>query len=98
MSKEKLLHDKYGSPLITAEQLQVRFEKSKQLNIAIVALAEMGHYIPMIRLASALESANHKVTIFSNNYNKDKATKMKDQNDIKGELVFPDESLGVSRE
>ena len=54
--------------MITAEQLSARFEKAKRLNIAVMSIAEMGHYIPMIHLAQALEKANHSVTIFTNAY------------------------------
>lgn len=58
----------------------------------------MGHYIPIVRIAKALELAGHRVTIFSNNYHRERCQQVRDINDIKGEVLFPDEKLGLDRD
>ena len=46
------------------------------MHIALCVTGEMGHYMPMMRLADAFEGFGHKITIISNYYMKDRAIKM----------------------
>ena len=57
----------------------------------MVVLGEMGHFIPMVRIASALEEAGHTTVMISCNYSKTKAENIHKQNNIKGKIIFPDD-------
>ena len=87
-----------GSQVDSVEVLEERFRKSKQLHLCLCAIGEMGHYIPIVRLASALELAGHKVTILGQHFAAEKCRKFCELNDIKGEVLFPDEPLGYDRD
>ena len=86
-----------GNHSVSAAEVEERFEKSKQLRVACLVSCEMGHFTPMVRLAAALEKRGHHVTILTNNYFKDKCVKMCEQNNIQGDLLFPDADLGFER-
>lgn len=67
-----------------------RIERSKNLKIAFIVFGEMGHFIPLARLANALEERGHSTVFLSASYGREKALKMMDQNGIKGKLITPD--------
>ena len=48
----------------------------KQLNIVCISFAEMGHLIPIIHIAEELSDRGHNVTVLSNQYGQEKASKM----------------------
>ena len=75
---------------LSDEHLQVRVDTSKRLKIALITFGEIGHVMPMLRLTSYLEKAGHECTILSNKYKEQRVTEMLKQNELKSELIFPD--------
>ena len=54
-----------------------RFSKMKTgMKVVIISWAEMGHFIPCSYLGEELVSRGHEVTFITNNYGKEKCTKM----------------------
>ena len=77
--------------IINKADITQRIEKSKKLHVAMVTFAELGHFIPMVRLADALVQAGHKVTLMTNNYFREKAQSLVAKAELKCQLLFPDE-------
>ena len=50
------------------DELLKRIERSKKLKVALVAVGEMGHITPIVRLACALEEYGHETRVFTNKY------------------------------
>lgn len=91
-TKNNLIDMVTGSPEAIEnpqERLIAKLAKSKKMRIALLVIGEMGHAIPIIRLASALEERGHEVAIMTFSYAKEKAEKMMKQNNLKGELIIP---------
>ena len=54
-----------------------KFQKIKTgLKVAIVCFAELGHFIPCAHLGEEIVSRGHNVTFITNNYGKERCTKM----------------------
>jgi UDP:flavonoid glycosyltransferase YjiC (YdhE family) len=57
------------------ELVQERIEASKKLRIVAIALGEMGHLLPVVRLVAALEASGHEVAaILTNGGARERAT------------------------
>ena len=57
---------------VTDELLMARIKKSKALTIVLTAMPEMGHFIPCVRQAEALEAAGHTVHLVVFQYQEDR--------------------------
>ena len=62
-----------GAPADPHARLLSTIAKSKNMKVALVVIGEMGHVIPIVRLASALEERGHQTTIMTFSYAKEKA-------------------------
>ena len=83
--------------MITTEMLNERVAKSKSLNIVFTAIPEMGHFIPLMRLAAACKEKGHKISFLAFQYNADRCRKMLKQTEIDDvPIEFPDP--GYTRE
>ena len=77
--------------LITEELLEARIAKSKNLKITFSAMPEMGHFIPLMRLAAACKQRGHTISFLSYSYNADRCLKMLKQTEIEDvPIEFPD--------
>ena len=59
------------------------------MKIALMAYGEMGHLIPLCRIAQALEKAGHTCHILTFGYVQEKLTGFKTSIGLKAELHFP---------
>ena len=64
----------------------------------MLALPEMGHLTPLIRLAKFLQDKGHEVTFCTYLYHKQKMENMMFTTDLKCDAYFIDESNPVDRE
>ena len=79
------------------ELVQERIEASKKLRIVAIALGEMGHLLPVVRLVAALEASGHEVAaILTNGGARERATAILTQMKVKAELICPDEFTSLS--
>ena len=77
---------------VTMDQIiQERIAKSKCMTIALMAFGEMGHLIPLCRIAKALENAGHTCHILTFKYAQDKLTNFAKTAGLKAKWHFPSE-------
>ena len=84
--------------LITDEMIDERIRKSKNLKIALCAVPEMGHFIPLVRLGKALAERGHKVCFMGFKYHEEKMKKMIATSEIEAECFFADEAENYTRD
>ena len=78
--------------MISNEAIDARVQKSKCLRIAFCCVPEMGHFIPLMRLAAAVREKGHTVAMFGMKYHHDKCRKFMDASDLEEVvLTCPDE-------
>ena len=76
---------------ITEEILQKRMQQAQKMKVAMMTIGEMGHIMPTVHLAAALEAAGHTVTIISNKYGEERVRQIvTDEFQLKAECHFPD--------
>jgi UDP-N-acetylglucosamine:LPS N-acetylglucosamine transferase len=71
--------------------LTATIEKSKKLRIVSMAIGEMGHFFPIVRVTAALEKAGHEVlAVLTNGYAEEKARRTLEHHGVKAPLICPE--------
>jgi UDP:flavonoid glycosyltransferase YjiC (YdhE family) len=78
--------------------IEERVAKSKNLKIALCAVPEMGHFIPLVRLAKALADRGHTVCFMAFKYHEDKIKTMIKNSELEAECYFADEKENYTRD
>lgn len=79
------------TPTITHDMIAERVARSKKLRLIFTAVPEMGHFIPLMRLAGAARDAGHDVSILAFKYHEEKCINMLKQSDMEDvPIEFPD--------
>ena len=60
------------------------------MKVAMMTVGEMGHIIPTIHLAAALEQGGHTVSIISNKYKEKRVRDLVSQYRLDAQCYFPD--------
>ena len=72
--------------------IEERVKKSKNLKIALVSIAEMGHVLPILHIGEALVQRGHEVYFITNSFGKTKnVQKIAEADGIK--VIFTDDNL-----
>ena len=86
------------SSIITDEMIEERVAKSKSLRIALCAVPEMGHFIPLVRLGKALADRGHTVSFMGFKYHEEKMKNMIATSEIDAPCFFADEKENYTRD
>lgn len=74
----------------TDEEFEARRGKSKSMHVIISAMPLMGHFIPLVRLAEALEARGHNVTFLTFCFNAERCEIMLKRSGLQAAIEYVD--------